>query len=59
MKLLLAFAVWVFMMFVEIIWMLNNASGGSTIKEKIYVIMVISLVVGVTGLNLYSRHYKK
>jgi hypothetical protein len=59
MKLLSAFIAWVFIMFTEVIWLMIDSSGGARNKEEIYVVIVISLVVGATGLNLYSKHLKK
>jgi hypothetical protein len=54
-----AFIGWVLIMLIEVIWLMNDISGGARNIEVIYVIIVISLVVGATGLNLYSKHISK
>ncbi|OIJ07913.1 hypothetical protein BKP35_18165 [Anaerobacillus arseniciselenatis] len=59
MKLLSAFIAWVVIMFIEFIWLIIDSSAGARNKEEIYVVIVISLVVGATGLNLYNKHLKR
>ncbi len=56
---LAAFITWVFILIIEVFWLMIDASGGVGNKEEIYVILIITLVVGATGLNLYSKHLKK
>jgi hypothetical protein len=57
-KLLLAFITWVIIMFLEFVWFMNDFSSGAHNKEPFYVVMVISLVIGATGLNIYSNNLK-
>ncbi|GEL78522.1 hypothetical protein [Tenuibacillus multivorans] len=59
MKLLWAYLGWNFIMFIEVVWLMIDISAGARNKEEIYVIMVISLVVGATGLNLYSKYMSR
>ncbi|MDC3418390.1 hypothetical protein [Aquibacillus salsiterrae] len=59
MRLLSAFVAWVIIMFIEVVWLVINISGGARNKEEIYVVIIISLVMGATGLNLYSNHLRK
>ncbi|TYS59515.1 hypothetical protein FZC76_22045 [Sutcliffiella horikoshii] len=54
-----AFIGWVLIMLIEVVWLMNDISGGARNIEVIYVTIVISLVVGATGLNLYSKHVSK
>ncbi|WP_456278814.1 hypothetical protein [Bacillus sp. AK128] len=56
MKLLGAFFAWVFILFIEIMWLLIESSDAKS--EVIYVIIVITLVVGATGLNIFSKNSK-
>lgn len=59
MNLLIAFIIWVIIMFLEFMWFMNDYSSGAQNKIPFYVVMVISLVIGATGLNIYSNHLKK
>lgn len=53
-KLLVAFIAWVIVLFLEFMWLLNDVSSGGRNKEVIYSLIIISLVVGVTGLNGFT-----
>ncbi|WP_096156394.1 MULTISPECIES: hypothetical protein [Bacillus] len=59
MKLLPAFIGWVFILGIQVIWLMNDISAGAHNQEVIYVFIIITLVVGATGLNIYSKHLKK
>ncbi|KPB05432.1 hypothetical protein [Bacillus sp. CHD6a] len=59
MILFFAFIGWIFIMLIEVIWLINDISGGGRNIEVIYVTIIISLVVGATGLNLYSKQISK
>jgi hypothetical protein len=58
MNLLSVYIAWVFIMIIEVFWLMNDISAGGGNKETIYVIMIISLAVGITGLNLYNKNVK-
>ncbi|WP_175384337.1 hypothetical protein [Bacillus sp. FJAT-27225] len=55
MKVLGAYLAWVLIMIIEIFWLLIDSESQGGNKETIYVIMVISLVVGNTGINLLKK----
>jgi hypothetical protein len=57
-NLLISFITWVVIMFLEFVWFLNDFSSGAQNKETFYVVMVISLVIGATGLNIHSSYLK-
>ena len=58
-RLLSVFLGWVFILVIEVFWLMEDISGGARNQEEIYVVIVISLVVGATGLNLYSKHLRR
>ena len=45
-------------MFIEVYWLYIDLHLGSSYKEIIYVVIITSIVVGITGLNLYSTNVK-
>ncbi|WP_391209320.1 hypothetical protein [Psychrobacillus sp. L4] len=58
MSLLQVFIAWIFVLFIEVYWLYIELRTSGSFTELIYVVMIISLVVGITGLNLYNKRTK-
>ncbi|WP_166462387.1 hypothetical protein [Psychrobacillus vulpis] len=58
MSLLTAYITWVVIMFMEVYWLYIDLHTGGGYEKILYVVMIITLVVGITGLNLYKKNVK-
>ncbi|MEK4485412.1 hypothetical protein MHH81_07365 [Psychrobacillus sp. FSL H8-0484] len=58
MKLLYLFIVWVLVLFIEVFWLYVDYTTEADYREIIYVVLFISIIVGITGLNLFKNTAK-
>ena len=59
MSLLNGYITWVSLVFIEVFIIVSDFSSGGHLLEVLYAILIVTLVVGMTGLNLYSKMIKE